>query len=120
MSNPAWKKFERRVAEFFGTTRNALSGSNSKISSSDTIHPHLFLEAKLRDSFAIHSLWKDTAAKAKKEGKVPVVVTQQKRDHGFLITVHKDDLDDFIARFLDTPVILDLQRLADEADNVGL
>lgn len=41
-----WKNFERKIAKIFNTQRTALSGSNSKITSSDTLHPELYIEIK--------------------------------------------------------------------------
>ena len=92
----AWKSFERRVANFFNTTRTPLSGGNSKVTRSDTFHPHLFIECKTRKSFAFHTTYKDAKEKAKKEGKLPILITQEKGSHGFLISLHCDDLDTFL------------------------
>jgi len=41
-----WKKAERKTSRFFGTRRNPLSGENSGHSSSDSLHPRLFIETK--------------------------------------------------------------------------
>ena len=98
MGNTAWKQRERQISTFFNTTRKIGSGGYDPNDSSDTNHPALYIEAKLRAASSIHSLWKDTAGKAKKEGKIPVVCTAMKNHPGFLITVHSDDFD----RFLDT------------------
>ncbi len=40
------KKYELRVAKFFGTKRTPLSGSNSGHTHSDTLHPRLYIEVK--------------------------------------------------------------------------
>ena len=92
MSDKAWKQFERRVAAFFKTERNALSGGNSKLTRSDTLHPDLFIECKQRKKFAAISLWNETKQLATKENKTPVVCLSEKSRPGFWILVHSDDL----------------------------
>ena len=42
-----WKAMERQVASFFGTVRTPLSGMCPTLKS-DTMHPTLFIECKLR------------------------------------------------------------------------
>jgi hypothetical protein len=73
VADKAWKRRERSVAAQFGTERTPLSGGNGKQTRSDTLHERLFIETKARERHAAVSLWDDTAEKAKKEGKVPVV-----------------------------------------------
>lgn len=47
MSDRYWKVCERRAAKFFGTNRTPLSGINSRHdTSSDTLHPRLYIEVK--------------------------------------------------------------------------
>jgi hypothetical protein len=91
-NNAAWKKRERQVATYFGGERNALSGSNSKITSADVIHDKLYIEVKLRVKHSVVSLWDDTKVKATKEEKTPVVALCEKGRPGFWIMVHSDDL----------------------------
>lgn len=43
-----WKAFERKVAKDFGTTRTPLSGMVKTITNSDTLHPKIYVECKLR------------------------------------------------------------------------
>ena len=43
-----WKLFERNVARDFGTTRTPLSGMVKTITNSDTLHPKIYVECKLR------------------------------------------------------------------------
>lgn len=92
MADKTWKALERRVARFFGAERNALSGGNSKITRSDTLHPDLFIECKQRKRFAAVSLWDDTKRLASQENKTPVVCLSEKGRPGFWILVHSDDL----------------------------
>lgn len=91
MADKAWKQFERRVAGFFHTERNALSGGNSKLTRSDTLHPDLFIECKQRKRFAAIRLWDDTKRLADKESKTPVVCLSEKGRPGFWILVHSED-----------------------------
>lgn len=86
-----WKAAERRIADFFGTTRTPLSGGNGKQTRSDSLHKGLFLEAKLRVTHAVVSLWRETKELADKENKIPVICLNEKGKEGFWILCHKDD-----------------------------
>ena len=90
MARGTWKAGERRVAAYFGTLRTSLSGGNSKITRSDTMHPRLFIETKHRASHAVRTLYDETAKQAKVEGKTPVVALIDKNKAGFLVVVHSD------------------------------
>lgn len=92
MPDRVWKAVERRIATFFGTTRTALSGGNSKVTRSDTLHPRLFIETKYRRAFAVLNLWKEVRILAKKEKKIPVVCLVEKGKEGFWILCHSDHL----------------------------
>ena len=92
MGEPWWKPRERQVARWFGSERTPLSGGNSKHTRSDSLHDRLYIETKGRKKFAAVTLWDDTAAKAKKEGKVPVVALVEKGRPGFWLLVHHTDL----------------------------
>jgi len=91
MGDKAWKALERRVAAYFGATRNALSGGNAKLTRSDTLHPELFIECKQRKRFAAVRLWDDTKRLADKEGKTPVVCLSERNRPGFWLLLHSDD-----------------------------
>lgn len=92
MADKAWKQFERRVAAFFQTTRNALSGGNSKLTRSDSLHATLFIECKQRKKHSAVSLWDETKNLASAEKKIPVVVLSEKNRQGFWVLVHSTDL----------------------------
>ncbi|MBK1877981.1 hypothetical protein [Pelagicoccus mobilis] len=92
MPDKAWKALERRVATFFNTERNALSGGNSKVTRSDTLHPDLFIECKQRQKHSAVTLWDETKQLADKEEKTAVVCLAEKNRKGFWILVHSDDL----------------------------
>lgn len=92
MANDTWKKRERQIATFFGTSRNPLSGSASRHSESDSLHPALFIEDKHRKKHSVVTLWDDTKKKATKEGKIPVVCLTEHNRPGFWVMVHSEDL----------------------------
>lgn len=92
-SKNAWKGFERVVADFFKTKRVPLSGSNSGHgTNSDTLSKDFYIECKFRNKFSIFALFKDTEAKAKVEGKLPIVAIKQKNERGYLLVIRPEDL----------------------------
>lgn len=92
-SKECWKSFERVVATYFGTRRVPLSGSNSGHgTNSDSLHPKLYIECKVRSKIALWQLFVDTEKKAKVEGKVPVVAIKQKGEKGYLLVMRPEDL----------------------------
>lgn len=92
-SKSCWKGLELTVAKFFGTKRVPLSGSNSGHgTNSDSLHPKLYIECKLRNKFSLWSLFKDTEKKAIVEKKIPVVALKQKGETGFLLLVRPEDV----------------------------
>jgi hypothetical protein len=86
-----WKAVERRVAEFFGTRRNPLSGENSGHSRSDTLHPDYYIEVKHRTKHTTYTLHDETTERAKQEGKTPISVLHEKGRAGFLMVLSADD-----------------------------
>lgn len=63
------------MARFFGSERTPLSGSTSRHTGSDSLHPRLYLEVKLRKGFtAACRRFQEVAEDAKKENKIPVLV----------------------------------------------
>ena len=92
-SKSCWKSFERTVADYFGTRRVPLSGSNSGHgTNSDSLHPKLYIECKVRSKVSLWQLFVDTENKAKIEGKIPVVAIKQKGEKGYLLVMRPDDL----------------------------
>ena len=89
-----WKSAERRIARKFGAERNVGSGSMGRKdkSSSDSTHDTLYIENKLRVKHSAVSLYDDTARKAKKEKKIPMVTLSEKGRPGFWVLVHIDHL----------------------------
>lgn len=104
MADKAWKQAERKVADYFCTRRNPLSGGNSGHSRSDTLEPFLFIETKKRAKHAAVSLLDQTRTMAKKEiapdgkPKKPVVALVENNRPGFYILIHSKDLDEVIGR----------------------
>lgn len=87
-----WKRAERVAAALFGGLRNPLSGSNSHHTAGDVIHPTLYVEVKHRQRQAAISLMRDTATEAKKERKLPVLVTSEPNGKWSLVCVKSCDL----------------------------
>lgn len=98
-----WKASEQRNAAIFGARRNVLSGSAGRddLSESDSTHPTLFLESKLRAKDATRTLWRATKAKAKREHKTPVLCLCEKHAPGALLVVHEDDIEQLVDAWLE-------------------
>ena len=94
MDRSTWKKSERRAAKLFGAERAALSGSNGKLTASDSTHDRIFLESKhsKQAGTAVWNLFTDTKDKAKLENKTPVLALFRKHSPGFLLVIHSDDI----------------------------
>ena len=91
-SKSTWKSFEREVAKHFGTKRVPLSGSNSgHNTNSDTLHPKLYIECKVRGKSAIWTLFEDTRNKAKVE-KNSHYRFATKGGKGYLLVIRPEDL----------------------------
>lgn len=101
MADKAWKAVERRVAVFFSTVRNSLSGGNSKLTRSDSLHQHFFIDCKHRQQFAHHKTLGEIAKIAEQEDKLPVLVTQQKYATGFVVSLRSEDVLTFCRKYLE-------------------
>lgn len=88
-----WKKFEQAVAKLFGSERTPLSGGNSKITRSDSLHEDVFIECKYMAKNATITLFENTEELAKKENKIPIVALKKKGGRGFLLVVRPEDLE---------------------------
>jgi len=91
MKRGSWKRVEGKVAARFGTERTPLSGGNSKITRSDTLSKDKYIEVKCRKTWAVFTLFRDTAKKAKKEKKMPMLVLHETGTHLYL-KVEKMDI----------------------------
>jgi hypothetical protein len=90
-----WKSRERQIARDFGGERQRLSGSSGRPgdSCSDSTHEKLYIEAKhSKKPWAAANLYRDTAKKAKAEGKIPMVALTEHGRPGYLLVVHSSDL----------------------------
>ncbi len=74
MHKNTWKGGERRIARMFKTERTPLSGGNSRHTSSDSLHPRLFVEVKHRKKYPLEKLVNKTLFEAKIENKIPLIV----------------------------------------------
>lgn len=96
MADKLWKAAERASAGIFGARRTPLSGSNSgHETESDSLHEVIYLETKRDKTLPgkkLRDLWEDTQAKAKKEGKVPVIALRLHGKKGFLMLMHSGDI----------------------------
>ena len=79
MPDKAWKAFERRIAKSLSTERSPLSGIYGHITTSDTLHPALYVECRLRKRSALSTWWFLVRQSALKEHKVPVIAIHQLR-----------------------------------------
>jgi hypothetical protein len=96
-----WQRSEDRAAALFGARRQIGSGSGGREDQtrSDSLHPTLFVESKLRASSAVRSLHDATRALAVRERKTPVVALFDKGRPGFLLVIHADDLATVVAEY---------------------
>lgn len=92
MPTQTWKARERALARMFGTQRTPLSGGNSRHTRSDSLHPTIFIETKLRRRHAVLSLYDSVAELAKRENKLPLVVLSEHRRKGFFVVMPLDIL----------------------------
>lgn len=99
MADTPWKNFERFVSTIFQTTRNALSGGNSKLTRSDSLHSRLFLSCKYtRHNYkTLRSLLKCEREKAETEQKIAVCVIGEFDDRAnAFVAIHIKDLHPFV------------------------
>lgn len=96
MSNSAWKQRERSGAASFGAKRTIGSGSLGREdrTSSDTTHPKLFIEIKLRAKHTVLSLYDKVAKLARREKKTPAILLAEKNRPGFWLLVKLEDLEE--------------------------
>ena len=107
MPDAPWKRFERLVAGIFGSVRNSLSGGNSKVTRSDSLHESLFISCKHTKSGhkSLRDLLFEESEKADAEGKIPVCVVgingrgKNAIDNTFVAIPLK-----YLRRFHETPI----------------
>ena len=75
MPEKRWKRVEKRVAALFGTRRRRMSGSDMESGGDDIVHDRLHVEVKHRQRHgAVRAFKEHVVPKARKEGKLPVLV----------------------------------------------
>ena len=101
-SRSTWKARERQAAAIFGSRRQRCSGSSGikGETRSDSCHPRIYLEHKLRSEHAVLNLWRAEKPKAHKEGKDLVIVLSEKGKHGQWLLVHEADMAAVVANWL--------------------
>lgn len=98
MSDKPWKQFERFIAGIFTSTRNALSGGNSKMTRSDSLHPNLFISCKYtrNNNRTLRDLLYEERQKADVEGKTAVLCIGEFDDRqNTMVVLHLKDLPTF-------------------------
>jgi hypothetical protein len=98
MADKPWKVFERYIATIFCTTRNALSGGNSKMTRSDSLHPSIFISCKYTqaNNKRLRDLVAEERVKAAVEKKVAVCVIGEFNDRqNSLVVLHLKDIHTF-------------------------
>jgi len=99
MADTAWKAFERYVAGIFCSVRNSLSGGNSKITRSDSLHPELFVSCKYtrHNNKTLRELVSEERKKASVEKKIAICVIGEFNDKAnSIVVLHLKDLPLFI------------------------
>lgn len=116
-----WKKVESRDAKAFGAKRNIGSGSMGRDdkTASDSTHPVLFIECKLRSKSSIRTLYDDTAKKARKEKKIPLVIQHDKNRPGALLTMMLEDLPIIAAEYAKAKLAAIKGDLPGQANFIG-
>ena len=98
MADTPWKCFERYISGIFRTTRNALSGGNSKLTRSDSLHPKLFISCKYtrNNHKTLRTLVAEERQKAEKESKTAVCVIGEFDDRAnAIVVIHLKDIHTF-------------------------
>jgi hypothetical protein len=89
-----WQKREGKAAALFGARRQRCSGSSGRpdCSRSDSTHPALYLETKLRQHHAAVALLDGVKGQARREGRVPVLCLATKGRRGIVLVMDAEDL----------------------------
>jgi len=96
MHRNTWKQGEARIAKLFNTTRTPLSGICSRHTSSDTLHPNLYIEIKHRKELPLlvefRKEWEKCVENSKKESKTPLFVIIKKYSNEPLVLLKLKDI----------------------------
>jgi hypothetical protein len=118
-SRNTWKARERHAAAAIGARRQPCSGSSGRSDQtrSDSTSKYIYLEGKLREKHAVVTLWDDAAAKAAKEGKVPLLALTTKFRPGVWWVLHHKHVAAMIAVWLaqqDSETVASVLAMAEE------
>jgi hypothetical protein len=96
-----WQIAEGRAPERFGSKRQVFSGSSRRDDAtySDSTHPTLFVESKLRARHTTRVLHDQAKRRAAREHKTPVLCLLDKNRPGCLVVLHSGDLADVLAEY---------------------
>jgi hypothetical protein len=102
-----WQKREGKAAALFGARRQRCSGSSGRAdcSRSDSTHPALYLETKLRQHHAAVALLDQVKGPARREGKTPVLALATKGRRGIVLVLDAQDLPAVAAEFAAAPAL---------------
>lgn len=92
MADKTWKKVERKVAKKLNGKRNPLSGSASRHTAGDVIHPLFYVEVKHRKRIPFYKEFEKTIKSAEAENKIPVLVMHEKNRKFDIAMIKLDDL----------------------------
>lgn len=92
-----WKLFERNVAKDFRTTRTPLSGMVKTITNSDTLHPKIYIECKLRGGDNDFNFWELFESHRTGNG-VEVMKIENSKTGEFIYLMTRDDFFSFMER----------------------
>lgn len=87
-----WQKTEKEISKVFDTERTPFSGSTSGLTSSDTLHEHLFVECKTHKRHAVKTLFDQTKQLALAEGKIPLVILREDKSEDTLWVIEEKDV----------------------------
>lgn len=115
-----WQKREQKAAELFGARRQTNSGSSNRDdqTSSDSTHPRLYIETKLRQKHAARELLEFIRAKARRERKTPVLILASKGKPDMIICCFASDLQ-LIAQEMFGEDVADAIRAIDLAESAS-
>lgn len=90
-----WKLFERNTAKDFGTTRTPLSGMVKTITNSDTLHPKIYIECKLRGGDNDFNFWELFEKHRTGEG-IEVMKIENSKTGQLIYLMTRDDFFEFM------------------------
>ena len=94
MAEKSWKRFEREVAEFFGTRRVPVGEDNQRRAGiGDVELAGFYVQCRLREKGSAEAWLRETEKKARAVTRRPVVVFRRARRPGTMVLCYLEDLD---------------------------